>query len=186
MKKIHSLTLAILACAISQPTFISAAYADDVTHLEVSRIGDTDLNCGQLSQEAVLMRDIVATTEDIKDGTERRNMGITAAGAVGSFLVSSVTGGLGIAAAGYLLQQNADNEKDEADNVQDIAEQRRSLMVGIYNAKGCHGPMEHVYNQFELDTMLSNYESSGTDVASIEPASGQDLSDHRHNGRYND
>lgn len=167
MKRFKSLVLAALVCGLSQPSF-----AADATYLEVSRVGDTELSCGQLSQEGVLMRDIIATTEDIKEGSEKRNMGITAAGAVGSFLISSVTGGIGIAAAGYLLKHSGEETQEEADNIQDIAKQRRSLMVGIYNAKGCNGPIEHVFNSYELeDEMIATV----SEVASIEPAAGEEF-----------
>ena len=57
------------------------------------------------------MREIVNTTEDIKDSSTLRNYGISAAGAVGSFLISSTTGGLGLAAAGYLLKSSSDDRK---------------------------------------------------------------------------
>jgi len=175
MTRFRPLILAALLCGLSQPT-----YAADATYLEVSRVGDTELSCGQLSQEGVLMRDIIATTEDIKEGSDQRNMSITAAGALGSFLVSSVTGGIGIVAAGYLLKHSGEEKREEADNIQDIAEQRRSLMVGIYNARGCHGPIEHVFNSYELgDDMLA----SGSRIASIEPAAGEEMQSDRHERR---
>lgn len=122
------------------------------------------MGCGQISQEAVLMRDIIITTEDIKDGSKFRNRGITAAGAIGSFLVGTATGGIGIAAAGMLLKNATESTKEEADHIQDIAEQRRSFMVGIYHAKGCEGPLEHAMLE-ELEPYIS--------VASVEPAAGE-------------
>lgn len=137
-------------------------YAVDAKELAVSRLGDVELSCGELSQEAALMRDIVMTTEDIKDNTSMKTHGITAAGAVGSFLVGTVTGGVGIAAAGFLLKNTTQGEKQDADNVQDIAEQRRSLMMGIYHAKGCAGPIEHVM-QDGIEKNSSFFELASSD-----------------------
>ena len=65
-----------------------------------------------------------------------RKNGIKAAGAIGSFLVGSVTGGVGLAVGGFLLDQGVDEARTNADDFQDTAEQRRTLMMGIYNAKG--------------------------------------------------
>lgn len=153
-------------------TYSLPAFATQATELVVSRVGDTEMSCGQLSQEAVLMQDIISTTEDIKDSTELRGYGISAAGALGSFLVTSVTGGVGIAAAGYLLKETATGRSDEADNIQDIAKQRRTLMVGIYNAKGCSGPMEHAFKN-----ELKESGDPAVLLASIEPAAGEEESE---------
>lgn len=154
---------------------VAPAYALEAQELQVSRVGDLEMGCGALSQEALLMREIVQTTEDIKDANKLQNHGITAAGALGSFLISSVTGGAGIAAAGFLLKQVNNGDMSEADSVQDIAKQRRSLMMGIYNAKGCFGPMEHVMQDGELDR------DPLLEVAAIEPAAGNDDRKPRYN-----
>lgn len=163
MKKHLTLSLCALALIIHS----TSALAVDAQALTVSRLGDTDLSCGGLSQEAALMRDIVMTTEDIKDNSKMKTHGITAAGAVGSFLVGTVTGGVGIAAAGFLLKNATEGTKQEADGIQDVAEQRRSLMMGIYNAKGCHGPIEHVMQ----DTLQHTQQT--LQVAAVEPESGE-------------
>lgn len=161
-----------LVSLLLQPQY---ATATEATLLTASRIGDTKMTCGQLSQEAVLMRDIVVTTEDIKEDTELKNYGITAAGAVGSFLISSITGGVGIAAAGYLLKETTSEKSEQADGVQDIAEQRRMLMIGIYNAKGCNGPIEHAFAyDVEKNIPFKSQNNKAFDVANIEPAAGDE------------
>lgn len=164
--------LSVCTCIVSCLSYALPAYATEATLLRVSRVGDIELSCGQLSQEAVLMRDIISTTEEIKDDASLRSYGVTAAGALGSLLVSSVTGGVGIAAAGYLLKHTTDEESDEADGVQDLAAQRRSLMVGIYNAKECHGPIEHAFNSFYDFERLAEGKSAPVELAGIEPAAG--------------
>ena len=123
--------------------------------LEISRTGDLGLSCGALSREAMNMRDIIYSTQDVKDAAKLQSHGITAAGAIGSFLIGSVTGGVGLAVGGFLLEQNVGETESDADAVQDIAEQRRTLMMGIFNAKGCQGPLEHAMQNPEIFSPLS-------------------------------
>lgn len=155
---------AFTALIFTQPL---PALAIDAIDLEVSRKGDTDMSCGELSQEAALMRDIVNTTEEIKDRSELQQHGVTAVGAVGSFLVGTMTGGIGLAAAGFLAEHEIDEKGDKADSVQDIAEQRRSLMMGIYNAKGCLGPIDHAMQDPPKMDILST-------IADTAPAAGNE------------
>ncbi len=156
--------LSILTCAT--PAFSGDLLAPDDLELKVSRVGDLEMSCSELSQEALLMKDIVATTQDIKDSSTLQKHGITAVGAVGSFLVGTVTGGIGLAAAGFLLDHNVDGKSDSADSVQDVAEQRRSLMLGIHTAKGCYGPLEHAMIDPEPIKLI--------ELASIEPSTGSE------------
>ena len=141
--------------------------------LSISKIGDTELSCGGLSSEAGNMRDIIFTTQDIKDSARMQSHGITAAGALGSFLVGTVTGGVGLAVGGFLLDQNVGKTEREADALQDTAAQRRTLMMGIFNAKGCEGPLEHAMQNPEIFDPLGN-------IAAIETSAGD-----QPNGQYN-
>lgn len=141
--------------------------------LSISKIGDTELSCGGLSSEAGNMRDIIFTTQDIKDSARMQSHGITAAGALGSFLVGTVTGGVGLAVGGFLLDQNIGKTERDADALQDIAAQRRTLMMGIFNAKGCEGPLEHAMQNPEIFDPLG-------DIAAIETSAGD-----QPDGQYN-
>ena len=85
------------------------------SELQVSRRGDLEMSCGGLSQEAALMRDIITTTQDIKDNSAMASRGVNVAGAAAGFLVGTVTGGLGIAAAGFLLDEAVDDRAENAD-----------------------------------------------------------------------
>src|SRR6056297_3481842 len=111
---------------------IEQGAAVEAIPLQVSRLGDVEMSCGALSEEALTMREIVNTTQDIQDESSLQSYGINAAGALGSFVIGTATGGIGLAAAGFLLDQNVDSKADAAESVQDIAQQRRSLMLGIY------------------------------------------------------
>lgn len=117
--------------------------AADIKTLEISTPEDLQMSCGQLSTEAANMAQVIYATQDIKDKSTMKSHGITAAGAVGSFLVGSVTGGIGLAVGGFLMNYNVEERSDQADDLQYIAAQRRTLMMGIHNAKGCFGPIEH-------------------------------------------
>ena len=133
--------------------------------LQISRLGDVEKSCGSLSEEAADMRDVIYQMEEAKAQKDLQSDGLTAAGAVGSFLVGTVTGGVGLAVGGFLLERNIENNKEEVDAIQDIAEQRRTLMMGIFNAKGCLGPIEHA--------MQNPEQLNSIDIlANIEPASG--------------
>lgn len=136
-----------LSCvAISLFTIIPATSASEYKEIETIRVseqGDLEKSCNALSREALHMRETIHAMQHIKDTSEMQSHGITAAGAVGSFLIGSVTGGIGLAVGGLLLDYNVGENEEAADDVQDIAKQRRTLMTGIYNAKGCFGPIEH-------------------------------------------
>lgn len=138
----HLFTLLLLVSFASVPAFAQGRHVD-VSGLQVSMLGDVDLDCHQLSREAGAMHDLIGTTQVSRDDTKLTSTGISAAGALGSLILGGATGGLGLAAAGYMAHEANDDEAREVEGIQDIAEQRRSFMIGIYNAKGCNGPIEH-------------------------------------------
>lgn len=159
--------LAFSACVFSLLIPASPASADalEVLNLQVSREGDLELTCGELSQEALLMRDIIEITQDTRDNSKITNTGIGVAGAIGSMLIGTATGGIGLAAAGLLAKEAASDKAEDAEGLQDIAFQRRALMLGIYNAKGCEGPMEHaLLDRAPQDPI--------TRIATMEPSAG--------------
>ncbi len=162
-------TLTLCACTIATFSLVFPAQAQETIALQVSQIGDVELSCGALSQEALLMKDIIDTTQDIKDDSKMRSHGINAAAGIGGFLIGTVTGGIGLAAAGFLLDQDTKNDSTQADNVQDIAEQRRSFMVGIFNAKGCQGPLEYALQDKAPVTLV---DKMGVRLSAIAPAAG--------------
>jgi hypothetical protein len=155
----------------------SSANAVEAQGLKVSRPGDLEKNCDELLREAFLMRQIIYETQDIKNDSEFKSHGITAAGAVGSLVVGTATGGLGLAAMGFMLDREADEEGDRADRIQDVAEQRRTFMAGIFNAKSCQGPMA---------TALKNPKRGPElDLNAIKPASGEETAERLAQGNYN-
>jgi hypothetical protein len=79
-----------------------------------------------------------------------------------------VTGGIGLAAAGFMLDENVDSNKDSADQIQDFAEQRRTWLQGLYAAQECEGP-------FDPDAVQNAAapDAPSEQVQNIEPAAGE-------------
>ncbi len=150
---------------------ISKLYANEIgmtvpeftqaQNIEISRTGDHDLSCNALSKEAGHMMKIMHRTQDIKNNSDLKSHGVTAAGAIGSLLIGSATGGVGLALGSFLMNHNIDDARDRADTLNSIAAQRRTLMMGIHNAKGCFGPVEHAMQNppaFDpIDHIARNY-----------------------------
>lgn len=158
--------LLLTACML----FFGAANAGafDAKNFQISRVGDLEMDCAALTRESRRMQDIIQSTQQVKDRSKMQERGIGVAGTAASFLVSTATGGLGIAAAGFLMNELNDDQSISADNIQDIAAQRRSFMIGIYNAKGCYGPVENVMHSPDPEQSLI------AQITSIEPASGDE------------
>ena len=171
----YSILFGLCAVLILSP-LPSFAAEQGLQVLTVSRLGDVEMDCNSLSQEAALMRDIVATTQELKDDAEVNGHGIGVAGAIGGLVVGTATGGLGLAAAGLIAGHLNSEKGDKADTVQDIAAQRRILMMGIYNAKGCVGPIEHAMHIPEMEEEKTTLDKVSDRLASVAPAGGESAS----------
>ncbi len=137
---------------------------NDQLRFAVSRPGDVNMTCEQLWKEAFLMRSIIAQTRTAQKDSKMRSRGIGVVGTAASYLVGTVTGGLSIAAAG-LLASNANNIKNEdAEVIQETAQQRRAMIAGIFTAKECEGPIK--------DAMVDAPPDNTANVAKISPAAG--------------
>ncbi len=165
--------LTLSSLTLIAASVVPAAWAQtlDPYEFKVARQGDLELNCAALVNEAQLMNQIIKTTEDLKNDAKVNNQAITAAGALGSFLVTGLTGGLGIAAVGFFASQEFEEGENQAESVQDVAHQRRALMNGIFQAKGCENPvlMEEAMTPIKSKTTL---EATAERFASIETAAG--------------
>ena len=126
--------LGILSCQAA-PHALAADF-------QISQAGDLEMNCHEISQEVIAMEAIIAEAKVMENSTNVTETGVTVAKTVGSYLVGSLAGGLGILAAGYIVNEATDDREETAIALQDTAAQRRSFMQGIYNARGCMGPLE--------------------------------------------
>ncbi len=163
-----------LVCALTVGLSTSALAGDipgmkshETDNFKVARLGDTNMDCNALSREAARMQTIIAHKQAIQDDAEMKTRGIQAAGAVGSVVLGAATAGIGLGVAGFLASEAISEEADAADTIQDSAAERRSFMVGIYNAKGCAGPIEHAMIDIETENLL-------TELSSLSPAAGDE------------
>lgn len=160
-----------LICAITlSPALALAESTQDPYAFSFAQRGDLELTCTELVDEANLMNEIIQTTEDLKSDAKFNNHAIAAAAGIGSFVVGTLTGGLGIAAAGFFASQEMDGNEDNAEDIQDIAEQRRALMLGIHQAQGCETPIKDTIINAKTKSVM---ETGNERLANIEPASGK-------------
>ncbi len=159
--------LTAIACFAMISFTPACARAADFPVFEVSQLGDLEKNCHEISHEITAMEDLILDAEQTRQSSAITGAGVSVAKTVGSYFVGTLAGGLGILAAGYLVSEATDDRAENAMALQDNAEKRRSFMEGIYNARGCMGPLEA--------------------LARIEPASGDaDAEPKPRVRRYND
>lgn len=143
---------AVLTGAAVLAVFAPApARAVEYLDIQISRADDLLMSCHEISQEISLMETIIQQSQLTQGKAELTSTGVGVAKTVASYFIGSLGGALGILAAGYLVNEATDDRADNAKTLENLAKQRRSFMVGIYNARTCVGPL---------------------DLASIEPAAG--------------
>ena len=147
----------------------------DKRPFSVTQPDDLMLNCDQLWAEAFTMRQIIASTQDMRSDSEMKIRGIGVLGTAASYLVGTVTGGIGIAAAGMIAKEAASSNEESAEKIQDVAEQRRTLMVSLFNIRQCEGDIQQAMIDPKPQSPLEAITSADkTDEAQaqVEPASG--------------
>jgi hypothetical protein len=167
---------ALMGLAVCTLSFIADPVHAAAPKLEISMPGDEIMDCPAIAQEVSKMDDVILQSYIVQQSSEKTTLGVGVAKTVGSFLVGSLTGALGILAAGHFASEAADDKGEVAAALEDIARQRRSLMVGMHNAKECKEelpvappPMEDLWPKVVPA-------SAGTEPAieHIEPASGRE------------
>lgn len=148
----------LFCCVASAPGYAAK--------LQISHDGDARMACRGYSQEAMRMHGIIASMQNRKDDSKMQTRGIGVVGTAASYLVGTVTGGLSIAAAGFIAGQATDERGEDAEEIQDIAQQRRAVMVGMFKAKNCTGPIEFVFNDPEPNDPIRK-------ITKIQPAAGE-------------
>lgn len=148
----------------------SHAMAADAANamLAINQVGDIDLTCEEISQEVNDMQDLIQEALNDQDNGNMTKRGMGVVETVGTYAVGSLGGAIGIMAAGLVVSHAANDRVEDAENIIDAAAQRRSFMAGIYNVKGCTGPL---------------------DLADIEPAAGHEKgadASYERKPRYND
>jgi hypothetical protein len=121
--------------------------------LQITSPQDPHMDCNAVSKEISYMDEIIYIAEEEKRSTKAAGTGVGVVQTVGSFMIGSLGGVLGIFAAGALIDHAADNKVEKKQELQAAALQRRSLMAALYDVKQCQGPLVQ-------------------QLASIEPAAG--------------
>jgi hypothetical protein len=154
---------------------MTPAMADSKTRLNVRQEGDLNMSCDQLWDEAFAMRNIIAETRAKQSDARMQDRGIGAAGAVASFLVGTATGGIGIAAAGLAAREASNQRTEEAEELQEAAQQRRALVAGIFMVKNCEGPVENALSDVTVIETKEEPVIAQTGPTEMEPAAGEVL-----------
>lgn len=130
---------------------------------KISQPEDSRMDCPEISSEISDMDTIILVAEDNIQETKIAGTGIGVAQTVGSFMIGSLGGVLGIFAAGAVIDNAADNKIEKIQEIQSAAEQRRSLMAAMYDVKQCVGPLAKELSLIEpaAGTALKNNDFIG-------------------------
>jgi len=129
---------------------------------------DTVMSCDQIANEVVELDRIIRTARTPRRNSDNTGTGVSVARTVGSFLVGSLGGVIGIVAVGALAGEVAENSGEEAAAIEENAEERQNRLAGVFEGKGCEGD-------------LALTEDSSADVVEVEPAAGNAVKKPRYN-----
>ncbi len=145
------------------------AYADTKAEAEIAAEvaqsgelakGDTGMSCDQIANEVVELDRIIRTARTTQKNSDNTGTGVSVAKTVGSFLVGSLGGVIGIVAVGALAGEVAENSGEKAASIEENAEERQNRLAGVFEGKGCEGA-------------LALTEDNPEDIARMEPAAGE-------------
>lgn len=172
MRYIRGLIMTATALtALAEPGLASARV--DAPPLEISMPGDADMDCARISQEVGLMDHLITASYSTQAKSDQTSVGVNVAKTIGSVLIGTLTGTIGFMAAGHLAAEAADHRSEVAAESATIALQRRSLMVGMFQAKRCEGPLPEAPRHAEkLWPDLGGPEPAPS-PQTVEPAAGE-------------
>lgn len=171
---LHGLIMSALLCAVGMPAhaekppipaekppaeIMSEEEIAATEDMEVTQTGDGHLTCDQIAHEVVELDRLIRNARHTQNRSDNAGTGVTVAKTVGSLLVGSLGGVVGIVAVGALAGEAAESTGEKAAAIEENAEERQNRLAGIFEGKGCEGE-------------LALTEDNPDDVAKIEPASG--------------
>jgi len=164
---------------------ISSARAADSTLPEISQPGDAAMSCGDIRHEITKMEKVVMESRVAQEKSKDANIGIGVIKTVGSYLVGTLTGTIGFMAAGHIAKEATKEHGDDAAAIENIALQRRSLMIGMHNALECGALPPSQLLPEEEEAQDASLMQGSPDT--IEPAAGsEDIRPaHERQDRYN-
>lgn len=120
---------------------------------------DINMSCDQIANEVVELDRVIHKARATQQDSDNAGTGVSIAKTVGSLLVGSLGGVVGIVAVGALAGEAAENSGENAAKIEESAEERQNRLAGVFDGKGCEGE-------------LALTEDAPEKVAKIEPASG--------------
>lgn len=159
----------------------SPSYADSKAEAEIAAElseggelakGDTGMSCDQIANEVVELDRIIRTARTTQKNSDNTGTGVTVARTVGSLLIGSLGGVVGIAAVGALAGEAVENSGEKAAVIEENAEERQNRLAGVFEGKGCEGE-------------LALTEERTEDVTATEPAAGEPRNKQPRKPHYN-
>jgi len=163
---LHGLAAISLLMAHTTPAFADnkaeVEIAAEVAEGEVVQKNDAHMTCEQIAHEVVELDRIIRTARHTQSRSDDAGTGVSVAKTVGSLLVGSLGGVVGIVAVGALAGEAAENSGEKAAVIEENAEERQNRLAGVFEGKGCEGKLALTEEAPEV--------SKG--AANVEPASG--------------
>lgn len=172
------LTASFLTCGIWHTPAYADKYADQKSAREIATETeahiadqrareraeikrDVGMSCAQIADEVVKLDRIIRNARDAQVRSHNTSTGVSVAKTVGSLLVGSLGGVVGIVAVGALAGEAAEMSGERAAETEEDAEERQHRLAGIFEGKACEGELA-----------LTEERDPATKAARIEPASG--------------
>ena len=162
MKKFKAAALLLTAAALAGISMCNPVYADkyndqksareltaqaeaDIAterareRAEIKR--DVGLSCEQIAHEVVELDRVIRDARDTQVSSSNTGTGVSVARTVGSLLVGSLGGVVGIVAVGALAGEAVESKGEKAAEIEENAEERQHRLAGIFEGKGCEGEL---------------------------------------------
>ena len=174
MMKLNQALLSSLAIAYLMVIGTYPARADNKAEAEIAAElaegdklshNDSDMTCEQIAHEVVELDRIIRTARETQQSSNNAGTGVTVAKTVGSILVGSLGGVVGIAAVGALAGEAAEDSGEKAAVIEENAEERQNRLAGVFDGKGCEGEL----------ALTGEEENEPEDPSKVEPSSGTAL-----------
>jgi hypothetical protein len=140
MKKTPSLTLLLSLIIAALLIGCNTTGSSPQTAIQANQMGDANMTCAEIEAEVTEMNKILGIAENEMRGASA--LGLTESIAVSGMVYSGALGSAG-SAMPYLGQaitavgQVNENKKKQAEELARSAFNRRSVLTGMYAAKGC-------------------------------------------------
>lgn len=131
---------------------------------EIAVKSDINMSCDQIANEVVELDRVIRKARATQQNSENAGTGVSVAKTVGSLLVGSLGGVVGIVAVGALAGEAAENSGEKAAKIEEGAEERQNRLAGVFDGKGCEGELALTEDAPE--------QVAPQNIANVEPASG--------------